>query len=79
MTVRSGFGASATPSSSMMRMAISELSCVMEKIEFETSREFSSLVSGSLLVRKSCVALLVEAIFAKRIISSVEVCMFWTT
>ena len=51
----------------------------MEKIEFETSREFSSLVSGSLLVRKSCVALLVEAIFAKRIISSVEVCMFWTT
>ena len=63
----------------MMRMAISELSCVMEKIEFETSREFSSLVSGSLLVRKSCVALLVEAIFAKRIISSVEVCMFWTT
>ena len=73
---RNGFGARVTPSSSMIRIAIFKLSCVMEKMELETALEYSRRLRGASLTRKSCVALLVEAIFAKRIISSAEVWMF---
>ena len=76
---RKGPGARIAPLSSMMRMAISWLSWVMEKMELETSFEVSRRSRGREAARKSWVAPLVEAIFARRTVSSAEVWILLTT